>query len=69
MNTAVVGKKTDKDRLDELIDWYNQNKPLPGRVIKVRFATKDLLKFATKILDTNQWSYRNVVLDQMVEQL
>lgn len=56
--------KTDLDRLNELIDWYNAWKPEAGKIIAVRFTSEQLNEFATRIAGTNQWRYRDRILER-----
>lgn len=68
MTQESMARETDKDRLDKLIDWYNQNKPEPGRVIRVKFPVKELVKFATPTERPDRFAYRNVILERASEQ-
>jgi hypothetical protein len=64
MTEQFMPKKTDKDVLDELITWYEQNKPEAGKVIKVRFSEKELEKFANATATPNTYSYRERLLER-----
>lgn len=64
MTEQFLAKKTDQDRLNELIDWYTQFKPDAGKVIPVRFPEKKLEKFATKN-ENGLWSYRGRLLERV----
>lgn len=59
-------QKTDLDRLNDLIDWYNQFKPQAGQVIKVKMSEDYLKLFAKPLRDRpNFWEYRNRLLERM----
>lgn len=65
MTIETLAKKTDKDRLDDLINWYEKNKPDAGRVIPVKLREKELATFATA--DANNpvhWHYRGRILER-----
>lgn len=65
MRAKRLRAKTDLERLNELIDWYNQFKPQAGRVIQVRFSTQQLERFAERIEGTHHWRYRERILEQL----
>lgn len=59
--------KSDLDRLNELIEWYDRfGKPDAGRIIAVRFSESELNGFATPIPGTRQWRYRNRILERQL---
>ena len=60
-------KKTDQDRLNELIEFYTKHKPNAGQVIQVRFSEQQLRKFGAS-QDTAQklrWHYRGRILERI----
>ena len=58
--------KTDLDRLNNLIDWYNRyGKQTAGRVIQVRLSEMELDRIAKRIAgQPNRWRYRERVLER-----
>lgn len=59
-------QKTDLDKLNELIDWYNKFKPQAGKVIKVRFEEGHLNRFAKPVPGKpNFWAYRDRLLERL----
>jgi hypothetical protein len=64
MTSQTLDKKSDLDRLNELIDWYQANKPDAGKIIKVRFDEKKLEKFATK-QENGLYAYRGRLLERV----
>lgn len=44
MTEEFLPKKTDKDKLDELITWYERNKPQAGKVIQVKLPPEKVAK-------------------------
>lgn len=62
---AKLKPKSDQDRLNDLIDWYEKNKPNAGRVIQVNISPEYLDKFAKKIPDEpKRWNYRGRILER-----
>lgn len=60
---------TDLDKLNELIDWYNRNKPTAGQLIRVKFPIKQLQKFAHPVEgEPNHWHYRGRILASIGDQ-
>lgn len=70
MTQQTLPKKTDQDRLDELIDWYTKNKPDAGQVIQVRFSETELKKFGAVQSAANklQWAYRGRTLERLADE-
>lgn len=66
MTIELLAKKTDWDRLNDLIDWYEKFKPDAGKMIMVRFSTKELKRFATEN-ENGTWNYRNRLLARVPE--
>lgn len=59
-------QKTDLDRLNDLIDWYNQFKPEAGKVIQVKMSERYLKWFAKPVPgEPNRWSYRDRLLERV----
>ena len=56
--------RTDRDRLNDLIDFYNAHKKDGGpQVIAVKFRPEELAKFADPIEgQKGDWRYRNRIL-------
>lgn len=50
-----------KEKLDELIGWYEENKPEAGKEITVQATLDTIEKFATKGVD-GKFHYRNRVI-------
>lgn len=44
MTEQFMPKKTDLDKLNELIDWYEKNKPQAGKVIQVKLPPEKVAK-------------------------
>lgn len=70
MTQQTLAKKTEQDRLNELIDWYTKYKPDAGQVIQVRFTEKDLEKFGAVQSAANklQWAYRGRTLQRLADE-
>lgn len=64
---AGLPRKTDQDRLNELIEFYTKHKPDAGRVIQVRFDESQLRKFGAVQESANKlrWSYRGRTLERV----
>jgi hypothetical protein len=65
----MLAKKTEQDKLNDLIDWYTKNKPDAGKVIQVRFPESQLRKFGAVQSAANklQWAYRGRTLERIPE--
>lgn len=53
--------KTDKDRLNDLIDWYEEHKPEAGQRIQVDKGPRDLkrmLDLPSTLNDEREYTYR-----------
>lgn len=61
----MASRKTDKDRLDELLDWYTKFKPSVKRV-HVRMAEKEL-RFAEATNNPLEFRYRGFTLERLQE--
>lgn len=58
--------KSDYDKLNELIDWYEKfGRPEAGKIIAVKFSQERLNEFATRIEGTNRWRYRERILEKV----
>lgn len=68
--SQTMQRKTEQDRLNELIDWYTKFKPEAGHVIQVRFSEKELKKFGAVQCAANklQWSYRGRTLERLADE-
>lgn len=68
--SQTMQKKTEQDRLNDLIDWYAKYKPDAGQVIQVRFTERDLKKFGAVQSSTNklQWAYRGRTLERLADE-
>lgn len=60
-------RDTDWGRLDDLIDWYERFKPQAGKVIQVRFETKELLLHCIATEIPNEYRYRGRILQRITE--
>jgi hypothetical protein len=61
-------KPTRRDRLDALVNWYEQNKPEMERVLPggVAVPATTLDRWAAKVAD-NRWIYRGWTITRAVE--
>lgn len=59
---AKVPRETEKDQVDKLITFYEQNRPNAGRTIDVNIPRKKLRKFIEHEVDEDHFRYRNRVL-------
>ena len=65
-----LAPKTDWDRLNELIDWYEKNNPKAGQVIQVRFDADYLDKRCKRVRQSkptapDQWEHRGRILERV----
>lgn len=55
-------KETEKDQIDKLIAFYDQNRPTAGQTILVNVPRKKLIKFVDGKIDDDHFRYRGRVL-------